>query len=96
MGRPNFEHFKKEALKDPETRAEYERLAPVWDLRKKMITLRLEKGMTQAEVAKKMGTNKSSISRLESGETVSFPTLATLSKYAKALDCRIKVDFESI
>ena len=96
MGRPTFKHFKREALKDPETRKEYDRLASVWELRKKMIKLRLEKGMTQAEVAEKMGTNKSNISRLESGEKVSFPTLATLSKYAEALGCRVRVDFEAM
>jgi DNA-binding XRE family transcriptional regulator len=91
----SFESFKKEALQDPETKKEYERLAPVWDLRRKMIKLRLEKGMTQSEVAEKMGTNKSSISRLECGENISFPTLDTLSKYANALGYKVKVEFEA-
>ena len=94
MGRPTFKHFKIEALKDSETKKEYEKLAPVWEIRKKMIRLRLEKGLTQAEIAAKMGTSKSSISRLESGGKVSFPTLATLSKYAEALGCKVKVEFE--
>ena len=47
-------------------------------------------------VAEKMGTNKSSISRLECGEKISFPTLATLSKYANALGYKINVEFEPI
>lgn len=45
MGRPTFEDFKKKAFKDSEFKAEYDRLAPVWELRKKMIKLRLEKGI---------------------------------------------------
>jgi DNA-binding XRE family transcriptional regulator len=92
----SYENFKKEALKDPSTKKEYEALAPIWDLRRKLIRLRTEKGMTQDQIAKKMGTNKSSISRLECGEKVNFPTLATISKYAHALGYNVSVEFKAI
>ena len=94
MDRPTFEEFKKEAMADPEFKKEYEILAPVWELRKKMIKLRLQEGKTQEEVAKLMGTQKSNISRLESGDKISFPKLSTISKYANALGYKLKLDFE--
>lgn len=90
----SYKSFKEEALQDSETKKEYDRLRPVWDLRRKLIRLRTEKGVTQAEIAKIMGTNKSSISRLECGEKVNFPTLGTIQKYAQALGYNVKVDFE--
>jgi len=96
MNRPTFEDFKKEAMADPEFKKEYEALAPVWELRKKLIQLRIKEGKTQEQVAKLMGTQKSNISRLESGKTVSFPTLATISKYANALGYKVNLEFESL
>jgi len=96
MNRPTFKDFKKEAMTDPEFKKEYETLAPVWELRKKLIMLRLKEGKTQEQVAKLMGTQKSNISRLESGEKVSFPTLSTISKYANALGYKINLEFEPL
>jgi len=96
MNRPTFKDFKKEAMADPEFKKEYETLAPVWELRKKLIMLRLKEGKTQEQVAKLMGTQKSNISRLESGEKVSFPTLSTISKYANALGYKINLEFEPL
>ncbi len=96
MSRPTFKDFKKKALANSDVKKEYEALAPVYELRKKLISMRIGKGLTQAEIAKKMGTNKSNISRLECGEKVSYPTLATISKYAGALGYKVNVEFESI
>jgi DNA-binding XRE family transcriptional regulator len=94
MSRPSFKDFKNKALKDPEVKKEYNALIPIYDLRKKLIEMRVNKGLTQAEIAKIMGTNKSNISRLECGENVSYPTLATISKYAHALGYRVNVEFK--
>ena len=96
MNRPTFKNFKEKALTNPAVKKEYDELVPVYELRKKLINMRISKGLTQAEIAKKMGTNKSNISRLECGEKVSFPTLATISKYAGALGYKVNVEFESI
>jgi DNA-binding XRE family transcriptional regulator len=96
MNRPTFKSFKEKALTNSEVKKEYDELVPVYELRKKLINMRISKGLTQAEIAKKMGTNKSNISRLECGEKVSFPTLATISKYAGALGYKVNVEFESI
>lgn len=90
----SYKSFKEEALQDSETKKEYERLKPLWDLRRKLIQMRTEKGMTQAQLAQIMGTNKSSISRLECGEKINFPTFGRIQKYAQALGYNVKVEFE--
>ena len=96
MNRPSLEKFKKEAMADPEFKKEYEALAPVWELRKELIKLRLKEGKTQEQLAELMGTQKSNISRLECGESVSFPTLTTIAKYANALGYKVKLEFEPL
>ena len=96
MNRPTFKNFKEEAMADPKFKKEYEAMAPIWELRKKLITLRMKEGKTQEQVAKLMGTQKSNISRLESGEKVSFPTLSTISKYANALGYKVNLEFEPL
>ena len=87
-----FEEFKKKALSNPEVREEYENLKPIFEIKKQLLLARLKKGLTQEEVAKKMNTSKSNISRLESLSNKYVPNLITLIKYANALNC--KIDFK--
>ena len=87
----SFNEFKKKALSKPEVKEEYENLKPIFEIKKQLLQARLEKGLTQEEVAKKMHTSKSNISRLESLNNKYIPNLMTLIKYANALNC--KVDF---
>ena len=94
--RPTFETFKVEALKDPEVRAEYDALADDYQLKRRMIAMRKEAGLTQEQVAEKLGTKKSSISRLESINGENSPRLATLEDYARVLGYAMKVEFEPI
>jgi len=94
MTRPTFKNFKEKALSNPEVKAEYDSLEPVYELRRKLIEMRTQKGVTQNELAKKMKTKKSNISRLECGEKVSYPTIGTIDKYARALGYKITIDFE--
>lgn len=82
---------KKKLLKDPETRAAYEALGPEFSIIEAIIEKRLEKGMTQAALARKVGTKQSAIARLESGST--NPTLKGLEKIARALDAHLEVSF---
>jgi len=78
-------------MKDPEFRKAYDALEPEFALASALIRKRIEKKMTQAQLAKKMGTKQSAISRLESGE--SNPSFAFLRKAAKALDSKLKISF---
>ena len=85
----DFEVWEKEALKDPELRAEYDRQQPEFAV----IRARIEKGLTQEELAKKVGTKQSVISRLESGRA--NPSVAFLKKLAQALNSHLEIKFIS-
>ena len=78
----SLQQLKKRALTNPEVRAEYEKLETEFDLIDQLLTMRSKAGFTQAEVAERMGTSKSNISRLEHGN--SNPSWSTLLKYAHA------------
>ncbi len=90
--RVDFEEFKKEALSNPEVRKEYENLKPLFKIKKKLTEARLKKGLTQEEVAKRIGTSKSNISRIESLNNSYTPNLLTLIKYADALGYEIDIE----
>ncbi len=55
-----------------------------------LISARTAAGMTQEEVARKMSTTKSAVSRLESG-VCTRPTLTTIEKYALAVGARVEI-----
>jgi len=66
MARTTFEQFRKKALKKPGVKAEYDMLAPAFALKRKLIELRQAAGLTQEQMANRLGTKRSNISRLES------------------------------
>lgn len=84
-----FSKFKKKALQDPEIKAEYDRLGPEYAIISAIIRKRIEKNMSQKEMAQKMGTKQSALSRLESGTY--NPSLAFLKKVAIALDSKLSI-----
>lgn len=84
-----FESVKAELMQDNEFREEYERLKPRYEIISQIIEIRKEKNMTQADLAKKAGTQKSNISRLESGNY--NPSLDFLIKIAGCLGKELKI-----
>jgi ribosome-binding protein aMBF1 (putative translation factor) len=78
--------IKRKMLADREVRAAYDALAGEFDLARELIAARVRAGLTQAEVAERMGTSQSVIARLESG--VRMPSVNTLLKFAKATRSR--------
>jgi DNA-binding XRE family transcriptional regulator len=78
------------ALKRPAVKAEYDRLEEEFTVLDEFLRLRAAAGLTQAEVARRMGTTQSAVARLESGRGNNAPTLATLRKYARALGYRLE------
>lgn len=89
--RPNLKDFKEKALKNKEVKAEYDALSPLFEIKKQLIAARLGKGITQEQIAKKIGTSKSNISRLESLNNTYTPNLSTLIKYAEALGLKLDI-----
>lgn len=77
---------------DPETRAEYEALGPTYSAIADLIRLRLLRGLTQEELAQRMGKQQSAIARMEGGRVK--PSIAFLEEAAKALGARLVVRLE--
>lgn len=87
-----FTQFKKQALKNPLTKAEYEALAPEYEVIKTIIKERQERGWSQADLAEAIGSRQPAISRLERGE--GNPSLQTLRRIAKAFDLSLEVSLK--
>ena len=85
----SFDEMKEDMLKDEEFRIEYEKLKPRYEAIEQIIRARKEQNITQAELAKRVGIQKSNISRLESGNY--NPSLDFLAKIAESLGKKISV-----
>lgn len=86
-----FDDIKAQMMEDAEFQDEYNKLQPRYELISQIIEARKSMKMTQEELAKRAGTRKSNISRLESGSY--NPSLDFLIKIAKGLgkDVRIEI-----
>lgn len=91
--RPSLKDFKKKALANPEVEKEYMDLAPAYALRKQLIEIRKNAGLTQEELAEILHTKKSNISRLENVNSKISPTLSTIEEYAKAVGYKLQLQF---
>jgi transcriptional regulator with XRE-family HTH domain len=80
-------------LRKPEVKAEYAAQAEEFALLDELLRARRQAGLTQAEVAKRMGTMTPAIARLESGggSKGHSPSVATLRKYAQAVGCSLEI-----
>lgn len=90
----NFNQYKKELLKNPVARKEYERLQPEFALISALILARKSRNITQAKLAKMIGTKQSVISRLEIGQA--NPSVAVLKRIATALDSTLEIRFSPL
>lgn len=87
----NFTIWEKQALKNSKFKAEYDKLQPEFALIRAVIEARIKRGVTQKELAQKIGTKQSVISRLESGRA--NPSVAFLKKLAQALNSHLEIRF---
>ena len=85
-----FEEIERELLADPATRAAYDALEPAYQIAR----LRIEAGLTQAQLAALIGTKQPSIARLERGQ--SQPTIEFLRRLGAALGKRLVISFVPI
>jgi transcriptional regulator with XRE-family HTH domain len=80
-----------QALADPAVKAEFDKLSDEFSLLDEFLKARTSQGLTQAQVAEKIGTTQSAVARMESGSGKHSPSLATLTKYADALGCKLEI-----
>ena len=83
--------LKARALERADVKAEYDRLDEEFQFLDEFLKARAAAGVTQAEVAERIGTTQSAVARLESGRGKHSPSIATLQKYAHALGCRLEL-----
>jgi transcriptional regulator with XRE-family HTH domain len=79
------------ALGRADVKAQFDELGDAYALLDAFLKARTEQGLTQAQVAEKIGTTQSAVARMESGSGKHSPSLATLSRYAEALGCKLEL-----
>jgi DNA-binding XRE family transcriptional regulator len=85
----NYTQLKNKLLQDKKIKNAYDESGSEFDFIRMLIRKRIEKGLSQEELAEKVGTRQSAISRLESGRY--NPSFKILRKVAQALDSEIKI-----
>lgn len=85
--------LKTELLADTDTRAEYDAMAGEFSMARELIAARSRAGLTQGEVAQRMGTTQSVIARLEGGRRA--PSMRSVQRYAQAVGACAVMHLES-
>lgn len=85
--------LKEKALQKKNVQIAYKDLEPEFSLLGELLKARQKAGLSQAEIAVRMGTKAPAITRLESSLSSGkhSPSIATLKKYAKALGCHLQI-----
>lgn len=89
----DYREYKEKVLAEkPEVKAEYDRLGPQYEAIRAAVASRKEAGLTQKQLAEKMGTAQANISRFENGNA--NPSLDFLQKMAACMGKKLHVSFE--
>lgn len=82
-------------LSNPKVKAEYDAIAEEFALLDEILAARKNAGLTQEQLAKRMGTKATAITRMESNlaSGVSGPSFSTLKKLAKATGKKLQIRF---
>ena len=84
-----FKQFREEFLNDPANKKAYDSLEVEYKIYDALVQARIEKKLTQKQLAEKLGIAQSSLARFESGRT--NPTLSFLQKITAGLGLKITV-----
>lgn len=84
-----WKQHKKELMKNPRFKVAYDALEPEFKLAESLIQARIDRKLTQQQLAEKAGVSRTAIARLESGTT--NPTLGTVSRVADILGKELKL-----
>ena len=87
-----LEEYRKQLARDPEYLVAQEELRPLLELADTVLSQRLSRDWSQAELAERVGTRQANISRLESG--LSNPSIKFLQRLAEALDAKLIIHLE--
>jgi ribosome-binding protein aMBF1 (putative translation factor) len=87
----NFRSYLKAQLKNPELKKSYEEAGKKLEIAYQIAKLRKQQGISQSELAKKLGTTQSNVARIEAGQQ-NFTT-ETLHKIAKVFRRELRIEF---
>lgn len=87
----DWDTHKKQLLKDPKFRETLKETELEYQIARAVIAKRIKKGLTQEQLADKIDTKQSVISRVENAKTV--PSLSLLRRIAIALEADLQVKF---
>jgi transcriptional regulator with XRE-family HTH domain len=89
--------LREKALKKKGVKAAYDAMEPEFTLLRELLQARQKAGLSQAEIAEKMGTKAPAVTRLESSLTSGkhSPSISTLKKYAEAVGCHLEIKLVS-
>jgi len=88
-------YITKEKKSDKEFAEHYAREEIINNIAIMIVEARKTAHVTQSELAKKIGTKQSVISRIESGNSAYIPSLDTLVKIANALNMKLQLDLHA-
>jgi len=91
MKMTNFDTYLEEQLKDPAFASRFAEAGAAWDVALQIVRLREAAGISQKELAARIGTTQQQISRLESASYEGH-SLKMLRRVAEALGARVKVE----
>ena len=86
----NFDRYLREQLRDPEFAERFQKAGEAWDVAMQLTALRKSHGLSQQELAKRVGTSQQQISRLES-PSYEGHSLSMLRKVAEVLGASVQV-----
>jgi transcriptional regulator with XRE-family HTH domain len=89
----NHNELREKALRKPRVAREYKNMEPEFKLLRRMLWARRHAGLSQSDVARRMGTKPPAIVRLEQSLSTGAhsPSVFTLSKYAEAVNCVLDI-----
>lgn len=89
--RKSWNQIRERRLARPAAKAGYERARRAFELAEEIRNLREASGLSQAELARRIGSTQPAVARLEAGGVA--PTIETLERVAAALGLRLAVSF---
>jgi ribosome-binding protein aMBF1 (putative translation factor) len=85
----DWKQLKTELLQNKAVKKEYDKLTPRYEAISELISARIKKGITQKELAQKIGTKQSAIARFEAGNV--NPSLGFLEKMAEVMGYKLTI-----
>jgi transcriptional regulator with XRE-family HTH domain len=92
--RTNFDRYLQEQLKDPDFALRFKKAGEAWDLALQLAALRKASGLSQKDLARRVGTSQQQISRIES-PSYEGHSLSMIRRVAEVLGATVRVEIRS-